>query len=128
MTAASARIRNDAANLVVSPGNIDMLGQSEINLLIDNRAASKLLQGVTTEMTGEGASAAPTNDRMIADDATYLARFGLTVDWRTFDEYLTRLNDRAHPGINLGSFVGAACVTSCWPGGSRGHTVRDGRR
>ena len=53
---ASARTRIDAAGLVVAPGFIDMLGQSEFNLLVDNRAASKLLQGVTTELTGEGAS------------------------------------------------------------------------
>src|SRR5690349_1288359 len=43
----------DASGLVVAPGFIDMLGQSEFNILVDNRAASKLLQGVTTEITGE---------------------------------------------------------------------------
>ena len=107
---ATARTRVDATNLVVSPGFIDMLGQSEIHLLVDNRGASKLLQGVTTEMTGEGNSAAPINERMIADDATLYARYKLTVDWRTFDEYFTRLNDRARPALNLGSFVGAGGV------------------
>src|SRR5262245_41589289 len=112
LTGATARTRIDATNLVVSPGFIDMLGQSEINLLIDNRGASKVLQGITTELTGEGSSAAPINDRMIADDATLYARFHLTVDWRTFDQYLTRLNDRAHPAINMGSFVGAGGVRS----------------
>ena len=40
-------------------GFIDMLGQSEFNIPVDNRAASKLLQGVTTEITGEGGSIAP---------------------------------------------------------------------
>lgn len=49
----------DASGLVVSPGFIDMLGQSEMALLIDNRALSKLSQGITTEITGEGASIAP---------------------------------------------------------------------
>ena len=109
LTGATARTRIDATNLVVSPGFIDMLGQSEISLLIDNRGASKLTQGVTTEMTGEGSSSAPLNDRMIADDATMYARFKLTVDWRTFAEYLARL-DRARPAINMGSFVGAGGV------------------
>ncbi|HKE84111.1 MAG TPA: D-aminoacylase [Vicinamibacterales bacterium] len=109
LTRATARTRIDATNLVVSPGFIDMLGQSEISLLIDNRGASKLTQGVTTEMTGEGSSSAPLNDRMIADDATMYARFKLTVDWRTFAEYLARL-DRARPAINMGSFVGAGGV------------------
>src|SRR5207249_5345316 len=44
----------DARNLVVSPGFIDMLGQSEMALLIDNRSLSKLSQGITSEITGEG--------------------------------------------------------------------------
>src|SRR5262245_34790063 len=56
---APAKRRIDATGLVVAPGFIDMLGQSEFNLLVDNRAASKLLQGVTTEITGEGSSIAP---------------------------------------------------------------------
>src|SRR5205085_7378732 len=49
----------DAAGLIVSPGFIDMLGQSEASLLIDNRSLSKLSQGITTEITGEGGSIAP---------------------------------------------------------------------
>ena len=107
LAGASAATRIDASGLVIAPGFIDMLGQSETNLLVDPRGASKLLQGVTTELTGEGSSAGPINDRMIADDSTLYARYHLTVDWRTFGEYLARLNDRAHPAINLGSFVGA---------------------
>src|SRR5947209_13032706 len=51
----------DATGLVVAPGFIDMLGQSETALLIDNRALSKLSQGITTEITGEGRTIAPTN-------------------------------------------------------------------
>src|SRR3954467_15355088 len=64
---ASAATRIDASNLVVAPGFIDLLGQSEFNVLVDGRAASKILQGVTTEVTGEGSSIAPVNDRLIAD-------------------------------------------------------------
>jgi hypothetical protein len=51
---APAGSRLDASGLVVAPGFIDLLGQSEFNVLVDNRAASKILQGVTTEITGEG--------------------------------------------------------------------------
>ncbi len=110
LTDANARTRLDVSGLVVTPGFIDMLGQSETSLLVDPRGASKLMQGVTTELTGEGSSAGPVNDRMIADDATLHARYHLTIDWRTLGEYLTRLNDRTHPAINLGSFVGAGGV------------------
>ena len=109
LAGATARTRVDATSLVVAPGFIDMLGQSELHLLVDNRGASKLLQGITTELTGEGNSAAPINDRMIRDDETFYARYKLTVDWRTFVQYLDRLQ-RARPAINMGSFVGAGGV------------------
>lgn len=107
---AVAGTRIDATDLVVAPGFIDMLGQSEISLLVDPRAASKLMQGITTELTGEGSSAGPVNDRMVADDAPVFERYRLSVDWRSFGDYLTRLNDRTHPAINLGSFVGAGGI------------------
>src|SRR5262252_5935407 len=62
-----AKTRIDGSGLVVSPGFIDVQGQSEFNLLVDNRAASKTTQGVTTEITGEGTSIAPLNDRLLQD-------------------------------------------------------------
>ena len=108
--AATARTRIDATNLVVSPGFIDMLGQSEFNVLVDNRAASKIMQGVTTEVTGEGSSIGPVNDRMLADSKETYARYKVTADWRTLGEYFTRLDTRTHPAINLGSFVGAGGI------------------
>ena len=106
----AAQTRIDATGLVVSPGFIDMLGQSEFNLLVDNRAASKIMQGVTSEITGEGASIGPVNDRMLADQKETFARYKIVADWRTLGEYFARLTTRAHPAINLGSFVGAGGV------------------
>ena len=53
----------DARGQVVAPGFIDMLGQSEAFLLIDPRGMSKVMMGVTTEITGEGESIAPINER-----------------------------------------------------------------
>ncbi len=64
---AQARQRIDATGLIVAPGFIDLLGQSEFNVLVDNRVASKITQGITTEITGEGASIAPVNDRMVGE-------------------------------------------------------------
>ncbi len=111
--ASSAKRRIDATNLVVSPGFIDMLGQSEFNLLVDNRLASKVLQGVTTEVTGEGSSIAPINDRIIAEDmAAQAAHYKVNVDWRTLAGYFTRLETRTHPAINVGTFVGAGGLRS----------------
>ena len=106
---ASAKKRVDGSKFVAAPGFIDVQGQSEFNLLIDNRAASKITQGVTTEITGEGTSIAPLNDRMIDDLKDNAQKYGVKLDWHSLDEYLNRL-DRAHPAINLGTFVGAGGV------------------
>src|ERR1035441_9649284 len=103
---ATAKKRIDAAGLVASPGFIDVQGQSEFNLLVDNRAASKITQGVTTEITGEGTSIAPFNNRLLEDFQDSAKKYGVALDWRSLDEYLRRY-DRARPAINLGTFVGA---------------------
>ena len=99
----------DARGLVVSPGFIDMLGQSETYLLIDPRAMSKVMMGVTTEITGEGESIAPINERQIKEQQDFLKRFNLTIDWRTLDEYFKRI-EKQGTGVNLGTFVGATQV------------------
>ena len=109
--AAKAPRRIDATNLVVAPGFIDMLGQSEFNVLVDNRAASKILQGVTTEVTGEGGSIAPLNDHLVSEIwSASAAHYGVTVDWRSLAEYFERLEQRTHPAINVATFVGAGGV------------------
>jgi len=97
----------DATDLVVAPGFIDLLGQSELNVLVDGRAASKILQGVTTEVTGEGSSIAPVNDRLIAEAAPQARAFGVVQDWRTLGDYFKRLEQRSRTTINVATFVGA---------------------
>lgn len=109
LTRASAKRRIDASRLVVAPGFIDMLGQSEYNVLVDNRAASKITQGITTEITGEGQAIAPLNARMIADGKETWAHYGVTPDWTTLAGYWKAF-ERARPAINLGTFVGAGGV------------------
>lgn len=99
----------DAQGLVVAPGFIDMLGQSETYVLIDPRAMSKVMQGVTTEITGEGESIGPINERQIKEQEDFLRRFNLTVDWRTLDQYFKRI-EKQGSGVNLGTFVGATQV------------------
>jgi len=109
LSQATAARTIDAHGLVVAPGFIDMLGQSETYLLIDPRAMSKVMMGVTTEITGEGESIAPINDRQIKEQEDFLKRFNLTIDWRTLDEYFKRL-EKQGSGVNLGTFVGATQV------------------
>jgi N-acyl-D-amino-acid deacylase len=106
---ARAKRRIDAHGMVVAPGFIDMLGQSEMSLLIDPRAESKVFQGVTTEVTGEGGSAAPLSDYILKESEPFLKHFKLTADWRTLGEYFARL-ERSHAAINLATYVGATQV------------------
>ncbi len=107
---ATAAVSIDASNLVVAPGFIDLLGQSEFNVLVDGRAASKILQGVTTEVTGEGSSIAPLNDRMIQDGSANATYFGVAQDWRTLADYFKRLQERSRTTINVATFVGAGGI------------------
>src|SRR6516165_3104645 len=111
---ASSSKRIDATGLVVSPGFIDVQGQSEFNLLVDNRAASKITQGVTTEITGEGTSIAPLNDRLKKHPDFYASeesakKYGVTLDWSSLEEYFQHFK-RTKSSINLGTFVGAGGV------------------
>jgi len=106
---ATAKQVIDAAGLVVAPGFIDMLGQSEMALLIDNRSFSKLSQGITSEITGEGNSIAPQNARTIAAAKPFLDQYHLTVDWTDLEGYWKRLAKAGTP-LNVGTYVGAAQV------------------
>lgn len=106
---AAARRRIDAKGMVVAPGFIDMLGQSERTILVDPHVPSKIFQGITTEITGEGGSVAPLNAAIIAADRIGYEHYGITPDWRTFAQYFARL-ERQGIGINLASYVGATQV------------------
>jgi dihydroorotase/N-acyl-D-amino-acid deacylase len=99
----------DAAGKVVAPGFIDMLGQSEYSILIDNRAMSKISQGITTEINGEGESAAPVNEKILNEMKSYLQKNKLTVDWKDFKDYFARV-ERHKSAINLASYIGATQV------------------
>jgi dihydroorotase/N-acyl-D-amino-acid deacylase len=99
----------DANGKVVAPGFIDMLGQSELTILVDPRLPSKIYQGITTEITGEGGSVAPLNDTIIQADHAVYEHLNIKPDWRTFRQYFARL-EKQGIGINLASYVGATQV------------------
>lgn len=109
LTGSPAKRTIDAHGKVVAPGFIDMLGQSEKTILVDPRLPSKIYQGITTEITGEGGSIAPLNDSIIHSDQTNYAHLKITPDWRTFRQYFARL-EKQGMGINLASYVGATQV------------------
>ncbi len=109
LTGKTARRTVDATGLVVAPGFIDMLGHSEATILVDPRGLSKVTQGVTTEITGEGRSIAPVNANTIRADSAQYAAWGLVVDWHDLDGYFRRL-ERSGTPFNLATFVGATTV------------------
>jgi N-acyl-D-amino-acid deacylase len=109
LNAASRKRTIDAAGKVVAPGFIDLLGQSEYTILVDPRLPSKIFQGITTEVTGEGSSIAPLNDAIIKSDGPFYTHYKLTPDWRNFRGYFARL-EKQGMGINLASYVGATQV------------------
>jgi len=99
----------DARGKVVAPGFIDMLGQSELTILVDPRLPSKIYQGITSEITGEGNSIAPLNDATLQADRNSFEHYKITPDWRTLRQYFARL-EKQGMGINLASYVGATQV------------------
>ena len=108
--AAAPRKRTiDAAGKVVAPGFIDMLGQSELTILVDPRLPSKIYQGITSEVTGEGTSIAPLNDAIIQSDRSGYEHYKISPDWRTLRQYFARL-EKQSIGINLATYVGATQV------------------
>jgi N-acyl-D-amino-acid deacylase len=109
LTAAPRKRTIDAGGKVVAPGFIDMLGQSELTILVDPRLPSKIFQGITSEITGEGGSIAPLNGAIIQSDRRGFEHFNVTPDWRTYRQYFGRL-EKQGMGINLASYVGATQV------------------
>ena len=101
--------RSMRAGMVVAPGFIDMLGQSEGTILVNPHLPSKIYQGITTEITGEGGSAAPLTEAIRAAERGGYEHYKINPDWSTFREYFARL-EKQGMGINLASYVGATQV------------------
>jgi dihydroorotase/N-acyl-D-amino-acid deacylase len=106
----TAARRIDAAGLVVAPGFIDLLGQSEYWVLRDPRVASKAMQGITTELTGEASftSVAHSGARRSHPFAAMFDREGVP-HWDDLAGYL-RVLDARPATINLGTFISAGGV------------------
>jgi N-acyl-D-aspartate/D-glutamate deacylase len=109
---ARAALELDATGKTVAPGFVDIHEQSDWTLLADPRASSAIRQGVTTVVPGNcGFSAAPLVDLSAQRGGLYGYVEGLTVDWRTFGEYLDRLR-AARPAVNVAPLVGHGALRS----------------
>src|SRR5438270_6523867 len=107
LSRAKARRRIELHELAVAPGFIDLLGQSELNALIDPREESKVRQGITTELTGEGISPAPMNDAWIHEQETWLRTYTMMIDSTDLSGYFRRLRNDS-PSIQEAVHAGAA--------------------
>jgi len=124
LDSAKAATRIDATGLVVTPGFIDMQGQSaEAFTSGDGRAISKITQGVTTEILGEGSTPAPANDKIFAlaspsDSANVRVAHAFTGE-HGFGAWLDAME---HHGIsvNAGSYLGAETVRTYAMGAAPG--------
>ncbi|HEX4385934.1 MAG TPA: D-aminoacylase [Myxococcales bacterium] len=104
-----AKLRLDLRDAMISPGFIDLLGQSELQALVDPREESKVRQGITTELSGEGISPAPMNAAWIHEQQPWLDKYKLKIDWTSLGGYWKRFR-KARPSINEALLVGAAQV------------------
>lgn len=102
----AARDRIDAGGRTVAPGFIDIHTHSDFTLLVDGSADSQVMQGVTMEVVGQcGTSCAPFGNEMKGDQLVGHIKAGVDVSWRSFAEYLERL-DRSNLGVNVAAMVG----------------------
>jgi N-acyl-D-amino-acid deacylase len=101
-SAAATRVI-DATGLVAAPGFIDLHTHSDLTLLADGTAQSKVRDGVTLDVIGESTSVAP-RDGLPVESAD-----GVQQDWATFTQYFEKI-ERQRISMNLISHVSAEQV------------------
>lgn len=124
LASAGAAKRIDAKGMVIAPGFIDIQGQSAEQLTTgDGRVISKITQGVTTEILGEGDTPAPVNDRILATfDASDTAGIRVAKQFmgdRGFGAWLDAMQ-RHGISVNVGSFIGAGTIRAYANGQTQG--------
>jgi N-acyl-D-aspartate/D-glutamate deacylase len=112
--AGDAKREINARGLVIAPGFIDMHSHSDWLLLEDGNAQSKIRQGVTTEILGEGSSVGPFTGKLAPHPISIQNRPGQI---RTLGEYFSAV-ERAGISVNVASYVGEGNVWECVMGSS----------
>jgi N-acyl-D-amino-acid deacylase len=95
----------DAKGMVVSPGFIDLHTHTDVSVLADGNAESKVRQGVTLDVIGESQTVAPLKGGVLEEYREEAKRrSGVDVDWTTLDGYFRRLG-KSGTSINIASSV-----------------------
>lgn len=103
----SATVEIDAQDLVIAPGFIDMHSHSDWTLIEDGNAESKIRQGVTTEVLGEGESGGPYQG---AQQAKQVLVAGQDRKISTLEDYFVAVEDST-TSVNVASYVG---INNLW--------------
>jgi N-acyl-D-amino-acid deacylase len=113
-----ARWRVDVSGLFVTPGFIDIHAHSEVTLLVDPRAASKVRQGITTEVSGQcGLSAAPLLGQARDEFRAWSARWGLEPGWNSLADYFAIIESQGM-ALNFGTLCGHGNLRNAVMGGT----------
>ena len=107
----SGRNTIDASGKIVCPGFIDIHSHTDLSLLVDPRAESKIRQGVTTEVAGQdGSSLAPLTDaRLRSLQDGYGRRYGVDIEWTDFTGLFDTLEQQGI-GLNFISLAGQGTI------------------
>ncbi|MBC7188481.1 MAG: D-aminoacylase [Calditrichaeota bacterium] len=111
LTHSTARVVVDATKLAVTPGFIDVHSHTDVGLLVNPKAESKIRQGVTTEISGNcGASPFPLRGPVVATTREEIRQeFEIEPDWQDADGFLGRL-ERQKIAVNYVTLVGHSSV------------------
>lgn len=105
----AAQVRIDATGRAVAPGFINILSHSYFSVLRDPRSLGELMQGVTTQLFGEGESMGPLTAALRDELQRECAHLDIEVSWTRLSEYLAHV-ERAGCAQNVASLVGAATI------------------
>ncbi len=121
----------DATGMVVCPGFIDILSHSILPLMVDARCLSKITQGVTTEIMGEGWTPGPLNDKIDTRNTKNNPFAKLVPEWvekmatwTNFRDWLEALTERG-VSPNIGSFLGGGTLRQYAMGMEMGEPTAD---